>query len=203
VEPSVKGSIVLGAVVTVKRHRKEGRVLPEQLAARLSGGALALLEQKIDIGRWYPIAHFSELLELDWSLARLDPDHMRRQGVDAANRLFESHIYQQLQYAERSGKAKSREDLFRQAKLITTITGTLYSFLQFEVRPMPDRNDQLEILYRNATAFTEALRYTTEGFMNQINLRQGSKRRWTSERLSSDLVAFRLPLPSHMGAERA
>jgi hypothetical protein len=198
VEPSVKGSIVLGVVVTVKRHRKEGRIAQEQLEARLSGEALHLVEQKIDIGRWYPMPLFCELLDVDWALGRRDPDYMRRQGAQAADRLFDSGIYQQLQYAERQGRAKSREDLIRQSKLITTITGTLYNFLQFEVHLVPGRDDLLEIIYANAASFSEPLRYTTEGFMNQINVRQGSARRWTSERLSSDKIAFHLPVPKRI-----
>lgn len=201
-EPSVKGSLVIGMVVTVRRHRDAGRITAEQLEARLSGPALELLDEKIHIGRWYPMQHFCELLDVEWELGvRRDPQAMRKQGAAAADHLFDSGIYQQLQYAERQGKAKSREDVFRQSKLITTITGTLYNFLQFEVRPAPDRPDQLEIIYANASLFPEPLRYTTEGFMNQINVRQGSPRRWTSERLTADRIAFRLPLPSYMGAE--
>jgi hypothetical protein len=194
VEPSVKGSLVLGAAVTVKRHRKAGRVSGEQLAARLSGPALALVDEKIDIGRWYPIGVFCELLELDWDLAGRDPDFMRRQGAQAADRLFQSGIYQQLRYAERSGPAKSRDELMRQSKLITTITGTLYNFIDFQVRLEPGRSDRMEIVYGNAGPFSDALRLTTEGFMNQINVRQGSSRSWTSERLAPDRIVFRLEL---------
>jgi hypothetical protein len=96
-EPSVKGSLMLGAVVSVRRHRKQGRISAEQLTARLSGPALELIDQKIDIGRWYPVKHFTELLELDWEVgASRDPGYMRSQGEQAANRLFDSGIYQQL-----------------------------------------------------------------------------------------------------------
>lgn len=194
-EPRVKGSLVLGAVVVARRHRKQGRIAAEQLEARLSAEALALLDEKIAVGSWYPAAAFCELLDLDWEIGgSRRPDYMRRQGAASADRLFDSGIYQQLQYAERAGRAPTRDALLHQSKLITTVTATLYDFIESEVR-LDAQAGFLEIDYHNAAAFSEALRFTTEGFMNRINERQGSARRWTSERQGTDRIVFRLPLP--------
>ena len=202
-DPSVKGSLVLGAVVSVRRHRTQGRISAEQLAARLSGSALELVDQKIDIGRWYPINDFTELLDVDWEVgARRALDYMRRQGEQAADRLFDSGIYQQLNYAERADRVANADELKRQSKLITTITGTLYNFLRFEVRLEKERGDALEIVFSNAALFSEALRHSTEGFMNQINQRQGSAHRWISRREGRDVIVFSLPLPSRLVATR-
>ena len=201
-EQSIKGSLMLGVVVMLRRHRKQGRISPEQLTVRLSQGALQMLEEKVDIGRWYPIQVFCELLDLDWELGgRRDPHYMRQEGERAAERLFQSGIYQQLNYAERAERVQARNALIRQAKLITTITGTLYNFLQFEVRLDPDTGNELQIHYGNAAAFSEALRYTTEGFMNQINKRQKSSAQWASKRLRPDLVVFTLALPQRLTSE--
>ncbi len=199
-DPSVKGSLVIGAAVATRRHRSAGRISQEELDARLSGTALELIDdRKIEIGRWYPVAAFCELLDLDWQLASdRDPEHARKAGTVSADQLFDSGIYQQLDYAERAERVKSRADLTRQARLITTITGTLYNFLEFEVKIDEQETRSLEIHYRNATAFAEVLRFNTEGFMNQINRRQGSPRQWTSERVQTDLVIFRLPLPTRL-----
>jgi hypothetical protein len=195
-EPSVKGSLMLGVVVSVRRHRNQGRIAAPQLAARLGPAALEAIDQKIEIARWYPANVFCELLDIDWEVGGgRDPDYMRAQGERTADRLFDSGMYQQLQYAESAERVQSRDRLVRRAKLITTITGTLYNFLEIEVRLGPDC---LEIFYGNATAYSEALRYTTEGFMNRLNHRQGSPRRWSSERLSPDRLAFRLPLPARL-----
>jgi hypothetical protein len=49
------------------------------------------------------------------------------------------------------------------------------------VRLDPERG-ALEIVYSSAALFSEALRHSTEGFMNQINHRQGSAHRWSSRR---------------------
>ncbi|HME73783.1 MAG TPA: hypothetical protein VKM54_28555 [Myxococcota bacterium] len=158
-----------------------------------------MLEEKVDIGRWYPIQIFCELLDLDWELGgRRDPNYMQEEGEQAAERLFQSGIYQQLNYAERVERVRARDALLRQAKLITTITGTLYHFLEFQVRLDPESGGELEIHYGNAAAFSEALRYTTEGFMNQIHKRQKSPAQWASKRLRPDLVVFPLPLPQRL-----
>jgi hypothetical protein len=200
-EPSVKGSLMLGAVVTVRRHRKQGRISAEQLAARLSGPALELVDQTVDIGRWYPVRAFTELLDLDWDVGSgRDPAYMRRQGEETADRLFSSGIYQQLAYADRAERVETARDLKRHATLITTITGTFYNFLRFEVRINPQRGDALEIVYSNAALFSEALRHSSEGFMNQINVRQRSKQRWSSRREQPDVIVFTLPLPSRFVA---
>lgn len=198
----MKGSLVVEAVVITRRNRREGRVTTERLEARLGAEALELLEEKVDIARWYPILPFVELVELDWELfGNREPDHARRAGAASADRLFDRGIYQQLEYAERATLVRSRSALIRQARLITTITDSLYDFLEVDVRVDAERPDSLEILYGNARPFADVLRYTTEGFMNQINRRQGSARRWTSERAQPDEVAFRLPLPARLAGE--
>src|SRR5688572_7094314 len=129
-----KGSIVAGAVASLRHLRKSGRITDEQLTARLSSAALELLEQKIDIGRWYPMSAFSELVEFEWdAVAGRDPEYARASGAKSAQRLFETGRYQQLEFAQRVGRAESRDALVRQAKLTTTITSMLYNFLQVRI----------------------------------------------------------------------
>jgi hypothetical protein len=196
-EPSVKGSLLVGAVVTVRRHRDQGRISADGLAARLSGAVLELVDQKIDIARWYPVAAITELLDVDWEVGgRRDPAYMRRSGEQTADRLFASGIYQQLRYAEETERGRDAEELKRQSKLITSITGSLYNFLRFEVRLEGERGEALEIVYSNAAPFSDALRYSTEGFMNQVSLRLGAEHRWSSQRPRADVVVFALRLPS-------
>ena len=142
---------------------------------------------------------FRELVEFEWDVvARRNPDHARSSGAKSADRQSESGRYQQLDFAGRAGKAETSGALLLQAKLITTITAAFYSFLQTSVVIDPARPNQLEIVYANAAAFPEALRYATEGFMSQLNLRQGSKRRWTSARTAPDRIVFRMELPERL-----
>ena len=123
---------------------------------------------------------------------------MVNQGAVSADRMFDSGIYQQLDFAARQGKVDNRQALVRQAKLITTITGTLYDFLEFKVELGAS---SLDIVYSNARTYTDALIHSTAGFMNQINVRQGSRRRWTGERTTPDELLFRMDLPERLADE--
>lgn len=197
-EPAAKGMLVLGVAVAARRHRDQGRISETELELRLGAQALALIDQKIMIAAWYPIRAFCELMDLNWDIGGgRAPEFMRREGERSADRLFDSGIYPQMRFAEQARRAQSRNDLLRQSRLISSITGTLYNFLEIDVRAAPD--DALEIVYGNAGEFSEALRYSTEGFMNRINKRQKSVRRWTSERTDPDHVVFRMPLPVRLG----
>ena len=169
------------------------------MSARLSGDALALLEEKIEIARWYPMSVFAELVDFEWEVvAGRDPEYARQSGARGAVRLFQGGHYQQLDFAQRASRAGSREALVRQSKLITTVTAMLYNFLEVSVGIDPARPNELQIVYANAAEFTEPLRYTTEGFMNAINEAQGSSRRWTSERTAPDRIVFRLAIPERL-----
>jgi len=196
VEPSVKGSLFVAGVVAVRRHRDSGRISEDQIAARLGPVALEVLDQKIDISRWYPIHAYCELVDMDWEvLGGRNPDYMRRIGELTAARFFRTGIYQQLDYAKRGRQVESGSSLLRRSKLISSVTDTLYNFLEVDVSV---DNGFLEIVYGNAELFSEGLRYTTEGFMNEINRQQGSSRCWTSERVAPDRVCFRLELPQRL-----
>lgn len=198
--PSAKGSVVVGVVASIRSSRRQGRVNEEQLSARLSARALAMLAEKIEPGLWYPMEAFGELVELEYELTGSNPEHAREAGARSADRMFDAGLYQQLDYAERVGRAATRERLLGQAKLITTVTSALYSFLRTLVRFSSD-GGALEIVYGNAAQFSEPLRYSTEGYMNRVNERQGSSRRWTSERTGRDEIVFRMALPKRLVAE--
>lgn len=192
-EPSVRGSLFVMGVVATRRHRDSGAISEDALAARLGETALEWLDQKIDIERWYPVRAFCEMVDLDWELsAARDPDYLRRSGADAAARFFRAGIYQQLDYAKRSRRVQTRGALVRQARLIMTVTSSLYDFL---VTDVVIEGDRLRIYYANAAPFGDPLRYTTEGFMNEINRQQGASREWTSVRIGPDRVCFQLELP--------
>jgi hypothetical protein len=197
--PSVKGSVVVGVVSSLRALKRRGGVSEDALSARLSADALRLLGGKIEVGRWYPMPAFAELVDLEWELGGRDPAGAREAGARSADRMFELGLYQQLDYAGRVARPKTLEELVRQAKLITTVTSALYSFLETHVR-IASTGEALEIVYSNAAAFHESLRFSTEGYMNRVNERQGSSRTWTSARTRPDEVVFSMPLPSRLAA---
>jgi hypothetical protein len=199
VEASAKGAIVMGVVAQLRKLRKAGRVTNDQLAARLSNAAFALLEQKIEVARWYPMPVFRELVDFEWELAgKRDPDYARGEGARSADLQFESGRYQQLDFAKRAGKAESSGAIVLQAKLIASLTAAFYNFLETSVGIDPENPRRLQIVYANSAAFPDALRYATEGFMSRINERQGSPRRWHSERAAPDRIVFWMELPERL-----
>jgi hypothetical protein len=198
---NVKGALVIGAVVAARRLRESGRLSPEVLEARLSKAALELIDTKIEVARWYPVESFCELIDLGWEvIGKRDPAYLEKAGAVSADQLFDSNRYQQLDFAQRAAKVQTRKQLIRQARLITTITGTFYDFLA--VRVALD-TDALNIIYGNAAEFADALIHTTIGFKNQINVRQGSKMRWSGRRTMPDEICFRMPIPKRLGESDA
>jgi hypothetical protein len=197
---SVKGALVLGAVVAARRLRDRGQLRAELMEARLSKQALELVDQKIEVARWYPIGPFCELIELGWDVAgKRNPAYLEKAGAASADQLFDSNRYQQLEFADRAAKVHSRKQLIRQARLITTITGTFYDFLDVHVAL---EEDGLTIIYGNSRSFADPLIHTTVGFKNQINVRQGSKLRWTGRRTQPDEVRFTMPLPKRLADQK-
>ena len=190
-----KGAIVVGAVASLRRLRRGGRITNDQLAARLSAGALALLEQKIEVARWYPIALFGELVDCEWDLvAQRDPDHARRAGAHSAEVQTQSGRYQQLDFAKRA-RVDSIGAILLMAKLVASLTATFYNFLDTNVGIDPEDPGRLQIVFANADEFPEALRYATEGFMSRINELQGSTLPWRSERAAASRIVFWMELP--------
>lgn len=198
-EPSVKGGVVEATVRAIQVLRERGRVSEEQLAARVSKQALELAEAKIEVGRWYPIQPYAELVDFLWDRDGRAPEKMRKAGAASADAMVERGKHQQLDYAERVSRAPTREDLLRQTKLISSIVPALYNFLQVTVRLSAD-GQFVEIVYANAAPFSEALRISTEGFMNRVNERQGSSRTWASERTQPDEIVYRMRVPDRLAS---
>jgi hypothetical protein len=193
---SVKGSLIVGAAVAVRHLRDRGLISADALEARLSKESVELIDAKIAIAGWYPVHAFNELLDVDWEISGdRKPAYLEQLGAKTSAKMFDSQRYQQLEYAERIRTAESRESLIRQARLITTITGTLFNFLEVDVGI---ESGHLHLTYRNARTLDGPILHTTVGFMNEINARQGNPRSWTSERLGPDTLRFKVALPKHL-----
>ena len=195
-EPSVKGTLLGGVAVNVKRLQGRGRISEETLQTRLAATALALLAEKVDPGRWYPLAAYRELVDLLWEVeGNSDPDYMREKGRAWAARLYQSRRYQQLEYSDaRAGEIDSTQEAVRQGRLIASLIQSFWSFVEPRVDLDPDRPNTLRLVLECSADFPEANRYTTEGFLNHMVERSGGKQRASSERPSPHRLVFRLPL---------
>jgi hypothetical protein len=188
-EPCVKGSLLLGAAVAVRRRSQRGEIGAEELA-KLSPEALELVDAEIAVSRWYPMRLMQELVDLDWRAAGGDPEYQRQAGRRTANHFAKTGLYQQVEYARSNRGARTQRDVLRQSRMVCTITSTLYDFI--EARSELLGKDRLQVVFENAAAFPEALRYSTEGFLDEMT--QRTTRRWTSERPSPDRVVFSLEI---------
>ena len=186
--PSVKGAMLLPSVVMVRHARDQGKI-PQAELSRLGAETLGLLDKKINLAQWYPMGHFTELLDLDWTLfGDRAPEYMRRSGEQSATAMARHERYQQLEYIKRVDRPKSTAQLISQVRLTSSITLSYYNFMEVMVRVHPERQNVLQIIYSNTDPFPEALRYSTEGFMNELNRVRGSERKWSSERVVNTIV---------------
>ena len=190
-EARVKGSLVLGAVLAVRNRMKAGQISEEELEKRLSAEALELLDTTIKIASWYPIRLMTELIDLDWEMgSEFAPEYQRSAGRNTARHFAKTGLYQQVDYAARNYTADTLDDVLRQSRLVCTLTSTLYDFIETRAEIVDGR--QLQILFEGAREFPEALRYSTEGFLNEMTRRK--TRFWGSDRPSPDLLVFALEI---------
>jgi hypothetical protein len=192
-EPAAKGIIVGGVVVNLNRFRNAGLISAEELEARLSAEAQQLLDTKIDPATWYPIGAYRELLDIVWEIdGKKSPDYMREKGLRWARKIYDSGMYQQLEYSDNAPKVTSGDQAVRQGRLIGSLIGTFWNFVQATVDL--DDDGALRLTLRNSAEFPDANRYTTEGFLNHIIERASGKGSCSSERATVDEIVFLLPL---------
>ncbi len=200
--PSVKGAMLLSSVVVVRRARDRGEI-PESRLAKLSARTQELLDERIQLAQWYPMENFAELLEIDWEIGgNLDPEYMRRSGRQNALSMTKGARYQQFEYLKRASRPKSGDEVVSQMRLTTSVTLSYFNFIEIKVQIDPRHPNVLQIIYVNTDPFPEALRYSTEGFMDQLNQVRGSSKSWTSDRVGNRIV-FSLELKARSEADRA
>src|SRR5262249_52500920 len=131
-EPSIKGSALSSVVEDLRALRDSGRISIARLEKTLQPADLALLDTQIQPALWYPIQSYARLTEVLLEvLGRGDPQYIADRGARAAQRLWESGLYVQLQHGEekaararRSGGVMSDRD----ARVITTLSAAIFNF---------------------------------------------------------------------------
>ena len=106
--PSIKGSALSSVVEDVRALRDSGRISADRLEASLEAADVALLETKIQPALWYPIASYARLTRAPARVAgRGDPQYVVDRGARAAQRLWESGLYVQLQHGEEKARRRA------------------------------------------------------------------------------------------------
>ena len=180
-EPSVKGAWITRLVEDVKKLLARNEPDRAKLEAQLSSETLALLEGEVEIGRWYPVAQYTELTELLW---REEGDrsivYLHQRGEDAMRRLMEAGLYQQLDYLKRHAPGnrdnlpqedlprttqRLREDILRVVRLVGTVSGSMRNIGRDSIEWDPDHPDRLLWHHREAADMPEVARLVGEGLV--------------------------------------
>jgi len=180
----------------VRALRDTGRISRDRIEATLEAADLALLEQKIQPALWYPIESYARLTELLLDVVgRGDPQYLADRGARAAERLWESGLYVQLQHgAEKASEARRKGSVMsdRDARVITTLAGAIFNFTRWAYR-VDVAHAVIEV--SEAAALPEVSVWAARGFLAYVVSRL--RRVETSveaRRLAPDRVEFRFPV---------
>jgi hypothetical protein len=194
--PSIKGAVITKLVEDLQALLERSGADRERLQSSLSPESLELLEGKVDIARWYPIAQYTEITELLWKEdggGRVE--YLHRRGEEAMQRLMEKGLYQQIDYLNRGDgafrKRPSRNQLLRDCRLVGSITGALLNFGQQSWDWDPENPDRILHHVREASAYPEVLRYVQEGVVTfLVRIARPGAPAVTSERVTPDHIVF-------------
>ena len=201
-KPSVKGSLVAAAVEKTRKLLEEGRLSPGELEARLGPEGLALLEEPMNVSKWYDLELYQSLAELLHDLEGGPRDeYFRKQGFGRGQKLIEAGLYQQMEYVERPKVAQEAdpnarfEAYERDLKRFVTLSGALLNFSSWSVARDPDHADRYRIEVRDAADYPDFLGRGSEGLINAMASSHGLGELWRYERVARDHIIFRMLRP--------
>jgi hypothetical protein len=196
--PSIKGILLAIDVEDVHKRIAAGDVTRAELARRLPPKALAVLDGPLHTGLWYDIEIANALLALLGDLAGDRVAFLLARGAGAAQKLFDSGLYQQMEYVKRmqvkaeSDPAARAAAYGRDLRLTTTLSASTFNFTQWVVRPDPDHACRFCVEVAGAAQLPDAHCWTTQGFMNWIAGQAGRPELWRWTRPAPDRVVFRM-----------
>jgi len=200
--PSIKGSALSSVVEDVRALRDSGRVSTDRLEASLAAVDLALLDDKVQPALWYPIRSYARLTELLLDVVGGgDPQYVVDRGARAAQRIWDSGLYVQLQLGEekaqrarRSGGAMSLRD----ARVITTLSGALFNFTVWKYRV---EGNEGVIAVSEAADLPEVSVWASRGFLEYVASRLSRvETTVAATRVAPDLVEFRFKVRRQAGS---
>jgi hypothetical protein len=192
-EPSIKGSALSSVVEDVRALRDSGRISAERLETSLEAEDLALLEAKVQPALWYPIRSYARLTQLLLQVAgRGDPQYIVDRGARAAQRLWESGLYVQLQHGEeKAAKARRTGGALteRDSRMITTLSGAIFNFTRWSYR-LEESRALIEV--REAADWPDVSVWAAQGFLEYVVSRlRRTETKVEAVRVERDRVEFR------------
>lgn len=185
--PSVRGTLLKGAVDDLHYLIDAGRVDRSALAKALPAADLELLDEEIATATWYPMGAFARLVQFLWEHeGDRRPEFMVDSGRRSAQKLIQSRAHAAL-LAKRDKWGKSL------VHVMTTASAALYNFMRWTPILSSDAR-VFSIEVTGAEAWPDSLRYGTEGFIQVLTEHSGEGGRAlvSSERRSPDRVLFQV-----------
>jgi hypothetical protein len=186
-QPCIKGTVLQLAVEAVRRLCGAGLIDRSQLEARLRAEDLAILDGKVLPAVWYPIATLSRLLEISTygDVTEGGLEAVVDVGVRAAKRLFASQIYKD--YVTKTENGSPRDA----GALLVRVTPLLCNFTRWSYHADPEPADTFQIEVKNATDFSDLLRYIAQGCIQYLAERVNRRPvRLTSTRPTPDQIVY-------------
>ena len=200
--PSVKGSVLAGVAEDVNKLLVQGTISREELTRWLKPEDIALLNQEMLVSEWYDVRALARISELLRDVkGKGDNEYLRQLGRQSARRLLDSGLYQQLEYLQglqllKASDQRARFEAFgRDLRLLTTLTGSIFSFTKWDSRPDPERDGRYIVRIAEARDFSDVLCWRSDGFINEMAREHNEPDLWRWERASRDLVLCRMNRP--------
>jgi hypothetical protein len=197
--PSVKGTVFVGVVEAVKKLMADGKATRKDAERFLEPGDLALLDEKLSISAWYDIRIYDRFNRMLRDIAGSgDDDYMRELGRESARRLAQTGTYSQFEYLNRTQMASTEdpqqrfEAFARDLRLMQSITGSIYNFIEWSLEPEPGHARRYRIVWKNAAALSDLNGLRAEGFMNEMGNVNKHGGLWKFQRISKDVVVFKM-----------
>jgi hypothetical protein len=189
---SVKGIFLAGAVATVRKAIREGRVAREQVEVRLDAQDVPFLDEKVDAALWYPVATLGHFLDVLADIQEGDrPQALMAIGAAAADMAAQTGRYQQLDRDRRAGRSQS--EVLRYGRLVTSVITAFYDFSRMSFGPDPADPAAFQIDWFDVSDLPESNRWCAQGFIQRIAHHSTQDRMVvTSERPSPDHIVFKI-----------
>jgi hypothetical protein len=186
VGPSVKGAIFQMAVEAVKQAIETNQISREEVELKLEAEDLRFLDEKILVGRWYPVGTLDRMVQLTGGPAATeDPAYLVRRGRKAADQVLGNQIYGHF-----SETIHDRGD--QGGASVLTLAQLMMNFSRWQLLPYRNGDpSHFVIKVTEAGPMPDVLRYTAQGFIERVaELMVGGPMQVTSERPTLDRLTF-------------
>jgi hypothetical protein len=186
VGPSVKGAIFQMAVDAVNQAVEAGRLSQDELELKLEAEDLPFLDEKILVGRWYPVASFDRMVQLTSGPdSTKDPSYLVKRGRRAAEQVLGNQIYGHF-----SDTIKERGD--QSGASVLTLAQLMMNFSRWELLPYRNGDPSHFVIdVTEAGPMPDVLRFTAQGFIERVaELMVGGPMQVTSERPTRNHLTF-------------